>query len=395
MKSSEKLKNIDIRVAVSLLGFLVLLLIVMLYKLGSLTKGLSLTEIQTSSYPVGWHGMYASPLFLPLKIIQSIDFKLFIRHGQTLTRLPNVIYGIISIGCFAGLIRMWHGVRTAVLSSLLFACGAWVLHVSRVATYDVMYLFGITSLLLMHQLLYKYDGIAKIWFANLFLWGILLTIPGFVWIVVVDMIFQREVIADSWREFNNLWQRIAAVILPLLFLPLIIPDLFREGQLLEWLGLPNRFPGILTLLKRFAAVFYHLLIRGPVYPDLWLARQPVLDLFVLATCLLGVYFYISKFKSSRSRLLGLMFIISALLVTAGGAVSFTILIPFAYIMSAMGISYLIHNWLIVFPRNPLARGFGVVLVSLAVAMSCIYNLRSYFVAWPHNQTTITTFSRRL
>lgn len=394
MKLAEKFRGVNLRVVIALLVCLLILIGLMLFRLGSITKGLALSEVKVSTYPVGWHGIYSSPMFLPLKVVQSIDFKLFVDHGKTLTRLPNTLFGAGSIIFFGGIVYLWHGRRTAILSTLLFACSAWVLHVSRLASYDVMYLFGITLLLFMHQVLYKFDGKVSIWFMNLFVWGLLLTIPGFVWVVLVDIIFQREVIADSWKEFSATRQRILAVILPILFLPLVIPDLSRKGELLKWIGMPAHFPGLLTLLRHFGAVFYHLLIRGPLYPTVWLGRAPVLDLFVLATCLLGIYFYASKYKSSRTRLLGLLFLISVLLVTVNGAVSFSILIPFAYIMSAMGISYLLHNWLKVFPKNPLARGFGIALVSLAVALSCIYNLRAYFVAWPDDPTTVSTFSHR-
>jgi hypothetical protein len=395
-KTKSDSTGVNIRKLTLLISsFLLAFGLLMYYKLGSLIHGLSQTEIAASTQAVGWHGIYHSPDFLPLKILRSIDFKLFHHHGQFLTRFPNTILGFISAACFGALIYMWHGQRTAVLATLMFCCSAWVLHASRLASFDVMYLFGITSLLLVHQLLYKFDENLFVWLLNFFLWGLLLTIPGFIWIVLVDIFFQREILADGWRYFELWWHRALSVVLLIIWLPLIGLYVKHVAGLKVWLGLPTKFPGVLNLVKQFLAVFYHLFIRGPLYPNLWLGRSPALDVFTLALAIIGIYFYGTKLSSSRSRLLALMFIVSVILVSLGGPVSFVLLIPLMYVMAAMGLSYMIHNWLKVFPRNPIARYFGIGLISLAVIFSCVYNLRAYFVAWPNNPDAVSTFSHRL
>jgi hypothetical protein len=56
---------------------------------------------------------------------------------------------------------------------------------------------------------------------------------------------------------------------------------------------------------------------------------------------------------------------------------------------------LLHSWLKTFPNNPFARYFGIGIVSLAVIISCGYNYRSYFIAWPNTTQTKQTFGQRL
>jgi hypothetical protein len=374
--------------AIGLLGGL------LLYRLGSLTHGLSQGELQVANAAVGWHGIYHAPLDLPLKAIRSVAFYVSPTHGQTLTRLPNAILGALAIISFTWLSWLWHGRRTALLVSALFATSAWVLHVSRYASFDVLYLWGITTLLLTHALLHRYQKPWYIWYGVLAFWGILLTIPGMIWFLLPELYIQRALVRKGFRTFGKWWQRGLSIIVAFLWVPLLTVDFTRHGQVLTWLGAPAHFAKPATLLKQLVGVPVHLFIRGPEYPALWLGRAPLLDAFTLAMCALGIYFYGSHWRSTRGSLLEIMFIVAIILVALGGPVSFTALVPLMYAAAAMGIAYLLHEWLQVFPRNPLARSLGIGLVTLAVAISCLYNVRAYFVAWVHTPATQAIFRYR-
>jgi hypothetical protein len=68
-----------------------------------------------------------------------------------------------------------------------------------------------------------------------------------------------------------------------------------------------------------------------------------------------------------------------------------LLIPLLYVFVATGIAYLLKEWLKVFPRNPVARNFGIGLLVIAIVTSVVYNVRAYYVAWPHAATTKAVF----
>jgi hypothetical protein len=381
-----------------LVGGLILVLAglswLLLYKLGSLTGGLSSGELASAVAPVGWHGIYHQPLDLPLKLVRSVVFVLFPDHGQTLTRLPNVLFGGWAIISFAWLIRLWHGTRTAVLAGLLFATGAWTLHASRLASFDVLYLWAMPTLLLVHVLLNRYREQVLVWYGSLIIWGLMLYIPGLVWLLIIEIWLQRATLRNGWQHFKRWWQRLLYLLTGLVWLPLLILDLTRPGNLRTWLGLPPHFTTPLHAIKLFLAVPVHLSIRGPQYPDIWLGRAPVLDVFTLAACLAGIYFYVTHLKAARSRLLGLMAVVGAALVGLGGPVGLSLLVPLLYVGAATGIAYLLREWLRIFPNNPVARGLGLGLIAIAVSLGCVYNLRAYFVAWPHNQATRVVFQQR-
>jgi len=379
-------------------NFLILLLVIiaalaglLLYKLGSLTGGLSITEERTAAGIYGFHGIYNSPFYLPLNFVRSVVFFLFDSPGQTLTRLPNVVFGGLTIVSFAWLIRLWHGNRTALFATLLFACAAWTLHVSRLASFDVLYLWVVPSLLLANALWHQNPTSKWLYYGNVALWGLMLYIPGIVWLILINLFWQRKLISQGWKHFNAWWQRLLYLLTGLVWLPLLVIGLLKADKPLMWLGLPAQFASPLELLRNLLAVPYHLFVRGPLYPELWLDRAPILDIFTLIVCIMGIYFYIQNRNAKRSKVLGSFFIIGVLLVAINGAVGISLLVPMLYIVAATGIAYLKREWLKVFPLNPFARTLGISLIVLAVILSCVYNLRAYYVAWPNNNVTIQTF----
>lgn len=95
-----------------LLG-LVILIFLLIFRLGNLVGGMSQSEIIASKTSYGWHGIYNSVIYLPLKVLRSIDFKLFKDHGQTLTRLPNIVFGFLSVISFSYIVYIWHGKEQA------------------------------------------------------------------------------------------------------------------------------------------------------------------------------------------------------------------------------------------------------------------------------------------
>lgn len=385
LSSNRRLLLISSLACVTLGGLL-------LYKLGSLTAGkLSYTEWQAATTSYGWRDIYQNPLYLPLDLLRSIVYFFSGSHHQFLTRLPSAMLGALTIAIFAWLIRLWHGTRTAILGTLLFATSAWVLHVSRLASYDVTYLLILPALLLSIASLRRRSTKASIYYGSLLLWGALLYIPGAVWLIVLAIFWERKAIKQGWKTFSAWQQRLAYVLAGLVWVPLLAVDLTKPGMLRLWLGLPQHLSGPLTMAKRLGDVFVQLLVRGPTNPELWLSQAPLLDILTLVMVILGIYFYAAHWRVGRARILLSFFLVGAVLISLGGVVSLSLLVPLLYICAATGVAYLLHQWLQIFPFNPIARTIGISLVVVAISLSCLYNLRAYFVAWPHNSVTQTTF----
>jgi hypothetical protein len=364
------------------------------WRLASLLPGISTSEKLTSATPLGWHGLYHHPLYLPLEAVRSVVFKLAGHEHIALLRSPNVLFGIVAGAALSWVLFNWHSNRTATLTSLMFITSAWALHSSRLATFDTLYLVALPLLLALYVNAQENPESGWWYYGSLLLWGVLLYVPGLVWLVLFMMVLQRSSLKTGWDTFSHWYQRLFYIALGLIWLPLLVWRLNDLSTLKLWLGLPSHFAAPLTVVKQFAAVPVHLFVRGPQYPDQWLGRLPILDVFTLATCLIGIYFYATKLRAARSRALVGLLIISVLLVGLHGVVSLSLVVPLLYIFVAAGLAYLLREWLQKFPFNPLARAIGVSFILVAVGLSCVYNLRSYFIAWPHNTVTKAVFRQQ-
>jgi hypothetical protein len=364
----------------------------LVYRLGSLVSGLSAPEKVVATTPLGWHALDKDPLFLPLIVLRSAFFKFFSLHSVTIVRLPNAIIGIMTIAMFGWLVSMWHGLRTATLASALFATANWTLHISRYASNDVVYLWAIVALLLSNALVHRYGNKLPILCGAFLAWAVLAYIPGIIWFLIINLWWQHKDLARLWRHFQLWWQKALIAVIAISWIPLLALGFkHTPATLRTWLGLPQKLAAPVALLKQVGQIGVHLFIHGPANPDLWLGNEPVFDLFSLTVVLLGIYFYARHWRAGRSRMLASFFLLGFILAGLGGPVGLSILVPLCYLFAAAGVTYLLHLWLEVFPFNPLARQFGIALVALAVAVSCTYNLRAYFIAWPHAKITASSF----
>jgi len=391
MKKSINILRENLLNTFLVVSLVVITLILLIYKLGSIVPAYGPTEFKTATSILGFSGFFNHIFYLPIEIIRSFLFGIFPSHGYTLTRLPNVVFGIASISIFSYLIYVWHGRRTATLATILFITSAWTLHVSRLASYDVLYTFAALSMVLINVLMKKYKTSPKIFIFCGFLSGLLATIPGIIWLLMISFFLLKDEISIAWQHLLKKWHKIIFTVFVTYWIPLVTFSIVEYGGLLKFLGAPNHFLGVWQTIKHFIAVPVHLFIRGPQYPELWLGRAPVFDVFVLLCIAIGLYFYISHKEAARSQMLLVLLLCSMFLVGLGGVVSLSAPIAILYLISATGITFLLKEWLSMFPINPIARILGIGLVTVAVLISAVYGIRSYFIAWPHNTVTKTTF----
>jgi len=371
--------------AVAVAGFL------LLYRLGSLTGTLSRGELAQQAFAGSWHHIASNPLNLPLTGLQWLALTA-LGHGHTVTRLPSVALGLLALFAFAYVLRRWYGVRTAFFGTVMFATAGWLLHVSRYAGYEVLYLWAVPTLLALHIAWERHSKNAWATFSAMLLIALLLYIPGFFWLVLVVLGLQYQHLLDGWKNLNKIWLRILLIFVFLLALAPLAAAIARHPSLAQsWLGLPHNFSDPGEIPRRLAQTVSFLIWRGPLTPALWLDRLPVLSIFAAAMALLGVLFYAKHWQAPRTRLLAGTFIIGAVFYALGGPVGFSVLIPIIYLVIAGGVGYLLHEWLRVFPRNPLARAVGYTLIAFLIGLNCLYTLRSYYIAWPHSPATKAAF----
>jgi hypothetical protein len=380
-------------VVLFLLGVATVVLYV--YRLGSLpTPQLAADEVLTLQASSTLHDLVSNPFFLPLNAARWLTTTLLPGHLNSAARFPSVVMALITIATLVYIIRRWYRERTMYMGFFLVATSAWILHIGRLATNDVPYLAAVPLLIATHLLLFDYVERKIVIFLCAGVFAVLLYVPGLVWLVLASIIWQRNEIKESLRQLSA---PLAALLVGL-FLIALAPLVYGMAQhtsidyLVTWLGLPTTIPTWKEPLKNLAAAIAFIGVRAPIDPVRWLGRLPLLDAFTAISFVAGIAFYFKHIGAERTKLLLLYGTLGLLLCAGGGTVTRSIIVPVVYLVAVGGIAFILHQWLHVFPRNPLARRFGIAMICLAIALSCLYNFRHYFVAWPHNDDTVRTFS---
>lgn len=364
----------------------------LVWQLKNLLPGYSANELATYHASSSFRTIWAQPLDAPYHILVRLLQYIFPDNLITV-RLASVLIGCVTLVVFCILLYRWYGTRTAILGTLLFGTSGWFLHVSRLGTPAVMF-FGVVALVACGiWLRERKAGLAVV--IGLLLTAILLYTPGMVWFIAIGLMWQWKYIDRAFKQHLG-FVSLGALLFICSLLPLgwklyKTPALFKD-----WLSLPHEWGSILHILHNALDVPLAIFFRGHMDPETWLGRLPVLSIFGIVSFVLGSYVLYTQYKLARVRLLaGLAILGSIVIAITNNTIPITVLVPFVYVIVAVGASYLIGLWLTVFPRNPIARSLGIGMFAIIIAMTCAYNLRSYFVAWPQARVTRDAYRQEL
>ena len=161
---------------------------------------------------------------------------------------------------------------------------------------------------------------------------------------------------------------------------------------MQWLGAGEIPESLVVAGRNLLAVPRNLLVYADFDAIHWLGHIPILSSFEAIMAILGIIFYLRHVRTNRTRLIITMSAVSWLLIAMIGNTSISLIVPIMYLFAASGIDYLLRQWLGVFPRNPVARSVGVALMMIVIALSSVYQTRSYFVAWRYSSETANAFT---
>lgn len=375
-----------------------IVLALLFIQLGSLVGGLSENEYrlqqQLRGSELSFTEIIRDPLFLPytlgLYIAQLLPFS-----GPTTIRSIGALFGLLGALGFFYILNKWYSLRIAIFGTALFATSSWFLHTARYASPDASYL--LLPLLVAGVIALQAKKRSKWTQLLLIIFGFMaLYIPGLIWFIVPAVILQRRVIINSLK-LQNLWFNILAGLVCLLMLGPFVYAVTTANSvsqlLLGLLGLPNSFPNAVETLKNFVQALGDIFIYsnlGTLYVP---GHLPWLDVGTVALVILGVVQFARHRKLDRSKLFIIVITAGLLLVALGGPVSLVILLPFIYLLAVEGVRWLLEAWLRVFPKNPIARSFGIVAVAAIVVCAGVYQTNKYFLAWGQSPETQAQFNK--
>ena len=389
------------QVSLVVVGGIAAVSILLLFKLGSLQHGLSESEFQLqqliSQHLITPKLLLRNPIYLPyylaLYVVQLGPF-----HGPSAVRFVGALFGLLGAVGFFYILRRWYSLRMATFGTALFATSSWFLHAARFASPEASYLL---LPLLIAGVVHIQTKVRTrpVLFLVVLLGLLCFYIPGLIWFLIPAVALEWHVITRSLKLQPWWFLAVLALTGILLFVPAIVmlvspfPPITTSQNFLALVGLPAHFPSPAVIVKNAGHLLSNIFAynnQGPLYVP---GHLPLLDVATSTLALIGTYQFARHFKLDRTKLLAILGIIGALLITTNGPVSTVLLLPFVYFVAVEGLRILLEMWLKVFPHNPFARSFAVGIVVVLVAAISVYHLNRYFLAWGHAPETRAAFNK--
>jgi len=355
------------------------------FRLSSLNTGMNKYEINTISSSSSLTDLISNSSNLPYRFFIYLTNSIY-PHHIFFYRLTSVIWALLFIYIFYLVIKKKFGPNIATILGLLLMTSAWVLHTSRTAVPDVLYLSTIL-IFWFREYLKENRNLNKLFLVLVSMIVFYLYVPGMIWIGLIGILWQRKIIKELLSRLERKYILLIGFYGLLLSIPLIFSIVHQPSNLLTIIGLPNSFPNLLKTLTNLLLLPYNILISMHQNSILWLGVAPLFDFFTSSLVLFGLYRYIREWPNNYIKIILVTILVASFLYALGGPVTITMLIGSLYLIAATGLSFLITKWFRVFPKNPIPRILGSLLIILAVFVAVIYNTRSYFVAWPNNSKT--------
>lgn len=365
------------------------ILFLFVHHLRSLVPGFAALEVEARLNSSNLSSIMSNPINVPHKLLQY-GLLTSGHHGPWAMRGVSVIFGCIIVALFFYILRSWYTLRVAIIGTLLFATSSWLLHIGRFATPFIMQTM-VLSLIAYGTWLKTTQKPGLALLAGSIIIGLSSYIPGLLWLILIALMWQRKVIYDLVRQ-APVWASVAGLLCVGILLPLGVALSSHPTLFYALSGIPALSLHTLTQLPvAIKDIMVALLWSGPKQPELWLVGTPMLDVFTLVMVGLGVYYYSLRFALDRSKLLIGSLLFGTILIALRGSVTLAFIWPIIYLFAASGIALMLQQWQTVFPKNPLAKRVGMILLSLATITACFYQLNRYFIAWPQSPATRQVF----
>jgi hypothetical protein len=361
------------------------------YRIGSLTP-VSEVEVSTRESSESVNKIINNPVNAPYKLARYTTFK--INKSVAAERTLNALIAIVSVVLFYLISKQYLEKYAAILGTILYATSSSLLNSGRIATPNIL-LLNLGALVVCGLKVFNSKHINRAWLLmTAALCGALYT-PGMLYFIFIGAV----VLARYFKVLKNPPSRNAFFgclgLAFILLAPLLYGLVNHQPLLKVYLAFPAASVHPIDFIKTVVAVPFGLLVKAPLNPLYRLVTQPVLDLFSSLLLLLGFITVVKQYKSSKSYIIAGVLIIGIMITALSNDYENSfMLLPFVYFIVATGVENLLKSWKRVFPNNPFAISLSLVIVALAVTISVNFQLKRYFIAWPHNPNVRAAFMRR-
>lgn len=358
------------------------------WRLGTLTAGLSRAEVDARSSSSTLQLIAENPLYGPHKVLQLLSVKIF-GLGAGALRIVSAVLATIVLACFYQLVKAWFGRMISIFATLFLAVTPWFVLLARSAGPEVLLFLPILGLASYYWVIRSRSWFA--WLALLFCGGLVIYLPGGLWLTLLAALFARNNLKRATSDFSLRSKTIGAFIFLVISAPLMYGGVVNPDFIKPLLLIPADWLSIWETVRSIGWSLLALLWRAPMHADFIIGRLPMFGAAQIALALLGGF---ALGKLARNKLYLLLAMVVFGIMAAGinrNPVLLSFSMPAIALSIAAGLRYLYMEWRKVFPRNPLAKYLALALFTSIVIMHVFYGLRYVQSAWPNSSATRSTY----
>ncbi|MCA9333223.1 hypothetical protein KDA00_05125 [Candidatus Saccharibacteria bacterium] len=330
-------------------------------------------------------------IFLPINLVQIVVLKITTFSIEN-ARYVSATFGLSALVLYYSIIRQWYTTRVAILSAMMFLTSTWFLVVARSASPIIAFvLFEVLILITIWLQKTKKTKLAVTLLA--ISCSILIYIPGMIWMILGGLIWKRKFITNQLQKSSIVFKTLLLVLVIASLTPIAIN--YRNSDfLLGIMGLPKV---IISFQDFLSNIYYYVtsIFWNSSYSTTNVGNQGLLDIFVVVLFISGFLYAIKKRLYSKYKFIFASILLGVMLVGLNGQSFAIYTFPGIMILVAIGLAWIIQQWFTVFPKNPVAKFVGICLIFIVVLFSSAYNTYRYFIAWPHMDSTKSSYTEKL
>lgn len=367
-----------------------LFFILYVWRLGSLTPGLSPAESAEAVSSSSMSQIVDNPLYGPHKLIQFGLQSVFDASPVSL-RAASVIFVGIFIVSFYFLVAKWFGKLIGLTATVLLASLPWTIILARNATPSILLLAPIAVFSCYYWWARTQSWTFWAWLLLCLTVALSLYIPGMFWVLFATTLVGHKLIWFNLKR-NSSWGLAFSVLLFLILLAPLGYAFWQNSSLINQLVLiPNDLPTLLDFVKNFGWSVAALFAQAPDHFEYLIGRIAILSALISILVLFGGY---AMNVSARKKLLLMSGLIVFAALVAGlndSLIYLTFALPALVVIAAAGLRFLFLEWQNIFPRNPIPKNFAYLLILSLAAIHIFYGVSYGLAAWPNTAETRSVY----
>ena len=384
------LKRLSRSYVVTLVFLLLSFVSFYVWRLATLTRGLSPAESAARANTFSIHRVLDNPINLPQKLLQLTAQKLGY-HGAFSMRLSSVIIALLFLIAMFWLMRTWFGVTAGLAAALIFATTPLVVLLARSATSDVMLLAPAAVLAAYVRLSRHETKPDRPWLLLVIVCSAALYVPGMIWLLGAGVFFTRKKMLAIAKAIQRKTLVVSGALAAVIILPMIWALVRNINLYHDLLLIPARWGQPVAIFKSIGWMALALVWRTPHFNPLIVGRLPILDGVLVCLVVFGAYVMWTRARREMSVILAVLVFSIIVAGINNNLLLLALGLPGLAVLVGAGLRYLYAEWRGIFPKNPIPLSFAWILIVLVVSLQMAYGFRYTLVAWPNTTATKTLY----